>query len=277
MSESAFPSSTEIPAPADAAIRKAAPAVWLIAKTVWIEAIRRKDLWAVAVLMGIYLVAAIALEIVRGDSPLETQFVFNLGLTVSYYLAGILTALFAARQMPEEMENRTLYPLLAKPVRRSDVILGKFGAIVTVGVLTLLIFIAFVRCVSRWLPEFQPWLLAQCILLQIMALALVAAITLYATIWLPAIVSLLIGLLLFFAGGTLIEALKSNASGAWKSAVATGCLYLPNFSLLNLSTRFTDGGAALGADEFGRLMLYAAIFTALFLAAAIVDFERKAL
>ena len=199
MNETAITSPTRIPE--RASVHRATPALWLIARVVWIEALRRKDLWAVAVMMGIYGVAAIALGIVRGNSAAETQFVFNLGLTVSFYLAGILTALLAARQLPEEMERRTLYPLLAKPVSRSTVILGKFAAILSVGALILVVFAVFVRAVSHWLPEFQLGMLFQCIVLQIMALTLLAALTLCASIWAPAPVSLLIGLLFFLAAG----------------------------------------------------------------------------
>ena len=75
----------------------------------------------------------------------------------------------------------------------------------------------------------------------------------------------------------MIEALKSSVPLACKSAVATLCLYLPNFSLLDLSTRFTDGGGFLNADEFLRLLLYSVTLTSLLLAGAIIGFNRKTL
>ena len=251
--------------------------VWLIAWAVWIEAVRRKDLWVIAVLMAIYLVAAVALSIVRGASPEETRFIFNLGLTVSFWLAAVLTALFAARELPAEMENLTLYPLLAKPVERRDVILGKFAAVSSVGMATLAVFFLFVRAVSHWLPEFSAGLFLQCAVLQMLALALLAAITLCATVWLPAAVSLIIGLVLFFAGGPLMGMAKSNVASSFGKAVEWLCYYLPDFDLFNLATRFTDGGPPLPAGEFFCLLLYSCVLTLVFLGAASAGFERKAL
>lgn len=251
--------------------------VRLVARVVWLEALRRKDLWVLAILMGLYVAGAVALEVVRGDSPGEAQFVFNLGLTTSYWLVAALTALFASRALPAEFDNRTLYPLLAKPVRRSDVILGKFLPVAATGVGALWLFTGFVVVVSRWLPEFRVALLVQCVVLQSLALAALAALTLCATLWLPAPVALIVGLGLFWGGGVIASTVRANVGAAYKGVANWLLFYMPNFSALDLGARFTDGGPPLGAAEFVALAAYAVVMAAAFLFAAMEGFRRKAL
>jgi len=56
---------------------------------------------------------------------------------------GLLIALMGtAALLPTEIENRTVYPILAKPVHRAEFVLGKF-----VGILVLLAVAVFLMCV----------------------------------------------------------------------------------------------------------------------------------
>ena len=80
--------------------------------------------------------------------------------------ATLLTLFLAARQIPDEIEHRTIYPLLARPLSRDVYILGKWVACTLVG---LAVFAALF--VLGWLPvpKMEPYsgaLLGQVIALQ---------------------------------------------------------------------------------------------------------------
>src|SRR6478736_7349923 len=56
----------------------------------------------------------------------------------------VIAVTTAARQIPAERENRTIFPLLAKPVTRADVIVGKFfGCWLACGAALLVFYLFF--------------------------------------------------------------------------------------------------------------------------------------
>src|SRR5437763_987661 len=92
-----------------------------------VETVRRKDLYVVWILAVFGLVGGSVLASV-GVRGVET-FLRDIALTVVNFLSTAICIWLAARQMPEELSRRTLFPLLARPVRRLDVLLGKFLAV----------------------------------------------------------------------------------------------------------------------------------------------------
>src|SRR6202000_1526925 len=64
---------------------------------------------------------------------------------ISTLVIGVTTA---ARQIPAERESRTIFPLLAKPISRWQVLLGKFVGCWLATVFALLVFYVFFALVS---------------------------------------------------------------------------------------------------------------------------------
>jgi ABC-type transport system involved in multi-copper enzyme maturation permease subunit len=104
-----------------------------------LEIKRRKDVYVLSILIGIYLVFVLVTRIVGIDSEETARFLLNLGLSVAFFLAAVLTASAAGRQLSSEWEDRTIYPLLAKPVSRLEVILGKWLGVVIAGSIVMLV------------------------------------------------------------------------------------------------------------------------------------------
>src|SRR5438270_7286327 len=108
-----------------------------IAANTFREAVRDRVLYNLvffAVLMagGSILVGQISIDI-------ERQVVVNLGLS-AVSLFGVVIAIFIGIGLvSKEIEKRTLYTVLARPVRRWEYIVGKFcGLVVTLVVNTFL-------------------------------------------------------------------------------------------------------------------------------------------
>src|SRR5205085_12652101 len=61
------------------------------------------------------------------------------------WIAGLIIAVTTtARQIPSERENRTIFPLLAKPVSRNHLLLGKFlGCWLACGLALLVLYVFF--------------------------------------------------------------------------------------------------------------------------------------
>jgi len=63
-----------------------------------------------------------------------SRYVKDLGYSFITLFSMLISITVSARQLPDEIEKRTIYPLLAKPVGRSQVVTGKFlgGALASV-------------------------------------------------------------------------------------------------------------------------------------------------
>ncbi|MBX3730919.1 MAG: hypothetical protein KF858_17215 [Candidatus Sumerlaeia bacterium] len=253
-------------------------AVALVGRGVWIELVRRKDLWVLSILMGVFLLGVLVVALVGIETPSTATFLLNLGLSLSVFSAHLLALLLAARQVPDDIENRTLYPLLAKPVGRTAYLLGKWAACSLSGMLVFAVLggLAWV-CTPRMEPVFAPMAL-QMIVLQAASISLLVAVGVLLSLVVPKGMNIVVcGLHLVF-GAKLMSFVQMRLGDGLAGRAGEWVLgYLPNFSKLQLVTRTTDGIVALPAGEFLGLMLYAIVLTAAFLCGAVLVFERRPL
>lgn len=267
---------TAAAAPAEQLARPSA--ALLIAKTVLLEFLRRKDFYVLLILMSLYFAGALAFSLVKIETPAAGTLLLNLSLTLAGLSAHLLTLVMAARQIPDELERRTLQPLLAKPLSRGSLFLGKWLACAGSGIVVLLALFAIAWLLAPKLEAYHWLLLIQTVILQAVSVSLLAALALAFSLVLTRGVNLLsLGLLLIF-GKQLFGFVQARAvTSEWGSTIEWLAAYCPNFSQLNLVTRYTDGVGALAPLEFLGLLAYAAIFTFCALAVGSLLLKRRAL
>jgi len=250
----------------------------LIGRGVWIELFRRKDLAVLLILMGLYVLGVWVVRLVGIKNPSTATFLLNLGMTLAYFCAHVLTLLIAARQLPDEIENRTLYPLLARPVERHTVIVGKWLACVACGAATLLLLFLL-----GWIPvpkmeSYHGVMLIQTLVLHVASLSVLAALAMALSLLVPRGVNLVLLALWFVVGRNVLGFLTARFEEAGLKEIALWfSAYLPDFSKLNLITRYTDGIAPLAGGSFLGLLLYGAVFSAVALLLAAYVFRRRPL
>lgn len=107
--------------------------VYAIALTAFREAIRDRILFAVLGLGAALVCLGLGMgALSTGDT---TRIVVDQGLATISVLSNLVAIFLGANFLYKELELRTLYVLLAKPVARHEVVLGKFtGVLVTVAV-----------------------------------------------------------------------------------------------------------------------------------------------
>ncbi len=117
------------------ALGHALPSIWRIAKVTVAEARRRRVLQAVVVLVVLILVSMTFFSYL---SPNEQSRMLISGGLSAITVFGILLAIFvAAFLIPQELESRTVYAILSKPVRRFEFVVGKYvGALIILAVIT---------------------------------------------------------------------------------------------------------------------------------------------
>jgi ABC-type transport system involved in multi-copper enzyme maturation permease subunit len=145
-----------------------------LARGVVLESIRRKDLWVVAILGFLILAASGALGIF-GVQGLEL-FVKDLAASVLGIFSLIVAVMTSSRLLPDEIRNRTLYPLLARPISRLELVVGKYLGAVVVTWIGFLLLVAMVSLALAFFRVGFDVVMLQYVLAKLMGLAVVCAV-----------------------------------------------------------------------------------------------------
>ncbi len=210
---------------------------------------------------------------------MERLILVNVGLS-SISLFGVLIAIFIGIGLvAKEIEKRTLYTILCRPVRRWEFIVGKyFGLMLTLLVnaafMTLGFYIALM-ITDRGLKAADGNLLVS-VYFSGLEFLMVTAITLLFSSFSTPIFSALFSFALFVIG-TFADDLRNFAtlSHGITKWLSSGIAYVvPNFSSLNVIAR-----VAHDQHIAGRLVLfntvYALLYSAAVVTAALLIFERR--
>jgi Cu-processing system permease protein len=248
-----------------------------IAMNTFREAVRDRVLYNLvffAVLMagGSILVGQISIDI-------ERQVVVNLGLT-AVSLFGVVIAIFIGIGLvSKEIEKRTLYTVLARPVRRWEFIVGKFfGLVVTLVVNTFLmslgVFLALLYVAHRLDRGDLTVVIALYFI--ILQFVIVTALALLFSSFSSPLLSAVLAFALFIVG-TFAEDLRGFAAmshGVTRVGATVAAYLVPNFAALNIIAP-----AAHAQPIAGSLLLFNTIYSLLYsgaaIAGAVLIFERR--
>ncbi len=121
--------------------------VLAIAGVVVRELYRRKDFYVLFVLTALITLLLGAVNFF--NDPRIVRYLKEVCLLLIWISSLVIAVVTTARQLPAEKDNRTLFPLLAKPVTRWQVILGKFAGCWFATGIALLIFYLFFALISE--------------------------------------------------------------------------------------------------------------------------------
>jgi ABC-type transport system involved in multi-copper enzyme maturation permease subunit len=244
------------------------------------ELYRRKDFYVLFFLMVI-----IALTMGCGNLINDAKregYLKEICLLLIWISSLLIAISTAARQLPAERESRTLFPLLAKPVTRVQVIVGKFlGCWLACGAaLVVFYFILGVVSASRE-HEWRVLEYAQALWLQWIFLAVVIALGLWGSITFATPAANATICLIVIAGVLVLQRHLNDLALA-RAEPMRSFLYAIYFTLprpewFDLREPLIFHRGWPGGGEFAAVSLYGAAYTAFFLLAAWVGFRRKSL
>ena len=105
-----------------------------LARLAFKEAIRRKVLFVVGLFVVVLLLAGWYLN---PDSDDPARLYISFVLTATNYLVLALALFISAFSLPAEIKSKTIYTIVTKPVRPSEIVLGRIIGFVGVGTLIL--------------------------------------------------------------------------------------------------------------------------------------------
>ncbi len=146
-----------------------------LAGVVWVEMVRRKDVYVLFILIAGLLVGAIGLNVYGLGGV--SGYVKDVGLSAAWLLGWVLAVNTAVRQLPQEESRGTVFVLLAKPVSRLEVVVGKWlGAWLVVSAAVACFYLAVWGVVLAKGGTFDWVCLVQAFLLHGVALGIVIAV-----------------------------------------------------------------------------------------------------
>jgi len=193
----------------------------------------------------------------------------NLGLTAINIFGVVIAIFIGIGLVSKEIDKRTLYTVLARPVRRWEFIVGKFlGLVSTLVVNTFFMTIGFFAALFYLVHQFQAsdgYLLAALYFI-VLQFVIVTALALLFSSFSSPLLSAVFAFAIFIIG-TFAEDLRAFAAMAHGAEryLAIGMAYLvPNFAALNVI-------ASVAHDQpvAGNLIVYNTAYALLYAMAAI--------
>ncbi len=270
---------------------------WAIAANTFRDLVRQKVFYFMLVFALILIGTSLAMASISFQGQLQTVMDVCLGAMSVFTM--LLAVLSAAMLLPKDVEDRTLYTILAKPVARFEYLLGKLAGVkLILLVATLLMTAAF--CVVLWywqgreienlqLSEtaeraaaqiaqlkagtFTPTLFAGIGVIFLRALvcaALTLMLSCFATSWLFTVI---VALMMILAGH-LVPIARSVWEGPLGSAADVPfyvaillrviTVFVPDMQLFNVVDDIAVG-VSVGGDVFLRILGMGAGYVAIYL------------
>lgn len=245
-----------------------------IASTTIGEAIRRRVL-LVILLIGILLLGiAPGLQVLsaRQERTVLKSFMFGTMQLTAVMIAVILTVYI----LPTEIERRTIYTILCKPVRRWQLLVGKYlGAIGALGImvammagLSMLLYFVF----QRDAPMSDLTGIAQVATMTYLQTCLLAAVSIALSTFLPPLVNIFVSLGFYLVGTLFTSVFETIQAAQGTSPIAKGFAMivgsiLPHFSRFNVQT-VEINSQQIG--NIGRYYLDTGIYGLVYIAGALI-------
>jgi ABC-type transport system involved in multi-copper enzyme maturation permease subunit len=255
----------------------------VIARTTVGEAMRRKILNAF-LMVGIALIV-LTFAFSTFSAREELTLIKGMGLGI-ISLAGIfISVILAINLIPNEIEKRTIYTILSKPVRRHEFLLGKyFGAIGTVLINIGLMALAFVIAVA--IKQIgnpsagNPLTLFKGVAMIYLQLLLLCSLAVFFSTFLSPLVNFFLTLSLFIIGNLSSftqDLIKVNHNPLVKGFFWVVHHLVPNFGNFNIQNPLINPDVQIKNEALflTQNTIYALVYAAVLMILAILIFDRR--
>jgi ABC-type transport system involved in multi-copper enzyme maturation permease subunit len=250
-------------------------AIGVIALNAFRESLRDKILYNLVLFAGLL----IGLSVLLADLSITEhhKVIADMGLA-AINLIGVIIAVFVGISLVnKEIERRTIYTIMARPISRTFFIMGKyFGLTLTLFVNMAIMMAIFVLTLWLYHIPMQPSLF-QAVQLIFVEILVVTAIALFFSTFTSTTLSAIFTLGLYAIGhltADLRTVVASSENGAVKAVVDLLYYLCPNLEMLNIK-----GQAAVGilvAPEYLILAsLYGLVYAGVLLTGACLVFQQR--
>ena len=252
--------------------------VWVVATNTFREAVRDRVLYNLVFFALLMMGAAILVGQI--SIGIEESVIISLGLS-AISIIGIFIAVFiGVGLVSKEMDKRTLYALLAKPIERWQFLIGKFAGLamtltVNTAAMTAGLYLAL-WTVKHTLASSDVYLLTATYLI-LLKLTLIVALAMLFSCFTSPFLAILFTVGIYIAGLFAMDLRRLqavNLTPATMSMFRAVSYILPNFENFNVMATVTHG-RAVSAGLVGQCTIYAILYGAIVLTGAALVFSRR--
>jgi ABC-type transport system involved in multi-copper enzyme maturation permease subunit len=236
----------------------------------------RDKIWIALLAFGLgYVVVMLFLsDLVLKEFPMVKAFAL-LGI---YFFNAVIALFLGTTSFYRDVERKTVYFVLSKPVSRAQFLLGKFFGLCAVVLLTSVALAAAYLLVVGLAGGGFDALGLLAILMQFLEMALFLAFAIFVSTFSSSLLSIMYTSVIFFLGhviSSLVDDARRIGITGIRYAIVNVLYYVfPNLEKFNIRDFAVHSVAAPWAS-FGYALAYAAAYIILLLCAAIWIFERK--
>ena len=252
--------------------------VGVVAWNTFREAVRDRVLYNLVFFALLMFAAAILVGQI--SIQIEQIVIVTLGLSAISVIGLLIAVFIGVALVSKEMEKRTLYALLAKPVRRREFLLGKFGGLVltlAVNTAAMAAGLFLVMLYVKHSLQREDAVVLVAVYFIWLKLALIVALALMFSCFTTPLLAILFTAGLYIVG-LYVQELRNLPVEVMSPAMAAFTKWLsyllPNFENFNVMAMAAHGRAVPGTLILQNT-LYAVIYCAIVLTGAAAVFSRK--
>ena len=215
----------------------------------------------------------------------EKKIMTDLGLTAVWLFTALVSIFIGTGMIYKEIDKRTLYAILSKPIHRWEFMLGKyFGLLLTTFVCWLvlsLVLLGYMKLMAAPLTA----AIVQALVLTFCEMMVVTALALFFSSASTPLLSAIFTCLVFGVGQLTLWVVDlghmARGTVPWlETLLRAGYRLLPNlhnFNVRQAAVQAADRGigTAISAEQMQAVVLYGLAYTAALLLASILVFRRR--
>jgi ABC-type transport system involved in multi-copper enzyme maturation permease subunit len=253
-----------------------------IASTTVGEAVRRKVLLVILLIGLLFMIIAPGLGVLSARSELTVLKSMMLGII--QLTSAVIAIVLTVYMIPNEIERRTIYTILSKPVQRWQFLLGKYlGAVLALGLMmALMTFVLLAMFLYlRW-DVHEAVEIAKAPALYFIQMSLLAGIAIFFSTFVTPLVNFFLSGGMYLLGSLFapfFNTLQENNHAPMMAKKIAGLinLVLPNFAMFNTQNTIINPNSQIGSETgyYLNAALYGCIYIGILMVAGILIFDRR--
>lgn len=252
--------------------------VAVIALNTFKETIRDRVLYAILVFSVIMCFLATLLGSLSVGNNIKI--ILDLGLASINIFGAILAIFIGTSLVFKEVDRRTIYIILSKPLDRWEFILGKFAGLcltltLVVAVMSIVFFLILIVYHLTWSQLYLTFVSVMLILLELYLMTALAI--LFSTFSSP-LLSMVFALCIWVIGNfnpVMLELAQFSNSQVVINTVTVLHYVLPDLSNFSIKYNIDNMDFVINLSKLLYTFLYALCYTALVLTVSVLAFNRK--
>jgi len=254
-----------------------------IASTTVGEAIRRRVLLIILLIGVLFLAIAPGLGVLSARS--ETTVLRGMMLGIIQLTSAVIAIVLTVYMLPNEIERRTIYTILSKPVQRWQFLVGKYlGAVSALAIMMCLMSVVMV--LMYWYQQHAPVSeianLLKAPMMYFVQMSLLAAVAVMFSTFVSPLVNFFLSGGLYLVGSLFnpfFETLSqnNNTPALTRNVAKFVDLVLPNFANYNVQNPIINPQQTIGNETtyFVNVTVYGVLYILGLLVVGILIFDRR--